>query len=219
VLTLAQAVEGGSPIYIYKLSSPKLSAAWKRLQADLKSTLRGMPEWEKIVPLFLEEVESESPTASVSVSLFNPANLLMSLYPVTWAGDFSGCPHLQVVVEDDTKQEVRLLISLLAWNGKCVEQTPEQIVHRVYGGVIEWMAAQHFHETHTREAKMLKAHNFFAPLVEFIYRERESQPPRQLLKNGSGLSRKSFELDSFKDLAEFSATNREYLDALRAFLE
>jgi hypothetical protein len=219
VMSLAQALEGGSPIYICKLCSPKLSAAWAQLQSDLKSTLRGMPEWEKIVPLFLEEIQSESPMASVSAYVFNPTNLLMSLYPVAWANDFSKCPHLEVVVEDDTKKQVRLMVSLLAWNGKPVKETPDGIVNRIYGSIIKWIAAQHFHETHIKEAAMLRAHNFVAPLVEFIYREKGNQPPRRLAKSGKRLSRKPFNLDSVKDLAEFSAGNKKYLQALKSFLE
>jgi hypothetical protein len=171
------------------------------------------------VPLFLEEIEAENPSASVSVYVFNPANLLMSLYPITWAGDFSKCPRLEILVEDDTRKRVRVLVSLLAWNGKPVERTPEHIVKRIYGSVIKWMAAQHFHETHTCEPKMLAAHNLIAPLVEFTYAENKAPSGDQLVKDRSRLSRKPFDVNAVKDLAEFSAANRNYLDALKAFLE
>lgn len=219
ILCLAQAVEGGSPVYLYKLCSPKLSATWKQLQVDLASTLRGMPEWERVVPLFFKEVESESPDASVSVHIYNPADLLMSPYPVAWAGDFSKCPYLEVVVEDPTRKRVGLLVSLLAWNGKPVKQTPEQIVKRIYGSVVEWMAALHFHETYTREAQMLAAHQLIAPLVEFGYVANQAPSAIQLKKNRSGLSRKPFVAGAVKDLGEFSTANRNYLDTLKTFLE
>ena len=219
ILRLAQAVEGGSPIYISKLCSPKHSAAWKQLQNDLKSTLRGMLEWERVVPTFLEEIESENPNASVSVDIFNPANLLMSLYPVASSGDLTKCARLEIMLEDDGSKCVRVLVSLLAWNGKAVEQTPEQIVRSVYGSADNWMAAQHFHETHTYEAKMLAAHNLCAPLVEFRYAENKASSASLLAKGISGLSRKPFDVDTVKDMQEFLAGNRKYLKALQAFLE
>ncbi|MGP8199940.1 MAG: endonuclease NucS domain-containing protein [Limisphaerales bacterium] len=219
VLSLAQAVEGGSPIYIYKLCSPKLSAAWKQLQTDLVSTLRGMSEWESIVPVFLKEIESESPNASVSVYIYNPADLFMSLYPVAWTGDFSQCPRLEVVVENVTNKRVRLLASLLAWDGRPLKDTPEQIVERIYGSVIKWMSALHFHETYKRETSMMAAHCLIAPMVEFTYAENKTPSAVQLAKSGLGLSRKPFNWDGVKGLPEFSIANKNYLHELKAFVE
>ena len=178
-----------------------------------------MPEWEKVVPTFLEEIEAESPNASVSVSVFNPANLPMSLYPIAWAGDFSKCPNLEIVVEVDGTKGVRVLVSLLAWNGKPIERTPEEIIKHLYGKEINWMAAQHFHETHLHEAKMLEAHKLIAPLVEFTYAESKTVSANLLAKDGFGLTRKPFDVNTVNDLAEFSAANRTYLTALKIFLE
>jgi hypothetical protein len=81
------------------------------------------------------------------------------------------------------------------------------------------MAAQHFHETHTYEAKMLAAHNLCAPLVEFRYAENKASSASLLAKGISGLSRKPFDVDTVKDMQEFLAGNRKYLKALQAFLE
>jgi hypothetical protein len=181
IMSLAQAVEGGSPIYIHKLCSPKLSAAWKELRINIASTLSGMPDWEKIVPVFLNEIESQNRAATVSVYVFNPGNLLMSLYHAGWANDFAKCPHLEIVVDDAVHKQVRMLVSLLAWNGKPIKQTPAQIVKRIFGNIDFWMGSTHFHETYLYEAKLLTAHKLMAPVVEFTYKLGEVPSVREVL--------------------------------------
>jgi hypothetical protein len=96
---------------------------------------------------------------------------------------------------------------------------PKQIVKRAYGSTINWQLHQHFHETHTREAKMMLLHNLVAPLVEFTIVRNEDPVVTQLLTVKSGLSRKSFEPDMVRGLDDFMSANRTYLDALKDFLE
>lgn len=216
VMRLAQAVGGGSPVYLCKLCSPRLGPVWRQFKEDLSLALAGMPNWERILPKFLCEIGQNS---SVSASVFNPGNLMMTLYWIAWAKDFSKCPHLEVVVEEPNQKRVRILVSLLSWNGKIITESPSKMVDKIFGDLDHWMAAQHFHETHLHEAKALKLHQLSARTVEFTYNQKEPAEPKELLLVGNDLSRKEIDVETLREMDQFAKGNEDYLSQLRLFME
>lgn len=219
LLRLGQFVDGGSSTYIGKVSSPRFKAGWRLLRDDITTVLLGMPHWESIVPQILDEVEAADENATVSVSLYNPANLVMSLYTVAWSGDFSNCPHLEIVVTSDALQGTRVLMSVLVWNGTPLAETPERVIADVYDGLDGWLIASQLHQTFEREVAALKAHDLFAAVLEFRYVKGAELPPHVVDVSGGTLRRALFVPESFKSMAEFAESNAAYLSSLKAYIE
>jgi len=145
VLDLAQAVKGGSHLFLAKISSPRFAASWAQLRADIDPVLLGNRNWKNVVPLFLDEVESGSSDATVSVTLFNPGNLPLSLFYLS-SGDPARCPFMEVAIDEHGTQGARILVSALAWNGKPILGSPSKMMKRIYGSFSRWQLLTLCHE-------------------------------------------------------------------------
>lgn len=217
ILTMAKSVEGGSPIYFSKLSSPKFAAAWKEVRTNLDPVLLGNARWEEIVPLFVAEVETVAKDASVSVSVYSPFNFPLTLFHLS-ADDSSKCAHLEIVVDDASSGLTRILFSVLAWDGKVVKDPPGKMMKRVYNSFSEWTSRTHFHETHEMEDKAMAAHGFSTPLVEVTLSPGGPPEFRELTASRGSVIRSPFIPQRYKDAADFVRENRPYLNSLQQYL-
>lgn len=218
LLLLAQATQGGSPLFLNTLCTPKHVAVWNQMLDDITLTLKGIPEWEEIVPMFLSEVASGTPNATVSIYVYNPANLLMSLYPIAWAEDASMCPFLDIGV-DAGNGMMKSIMSTLTWNGKLVTDSSLDVIDEVFGGLNEWMVANHLHETFEEEPAMMEAHGLEAHIIEFAVDQRGHDSTNCLKVSEENLFREPFQIDSLLNIGSFAEANREYLNDLRYFME
>jgi hypothetical protein len=218
ILCLAQAVGGGGSTYLRKVTSPRFQAEWGRLRTDLESVLLGIPDWQTQVPAFLDEAERNDPTATVSISVYNPANLLIGLYSLAARRTLEYCPSVEIVVEASTGKELRILCGVLMWTGQPIAVDGEGMITKIYGGLSEWMIATHVNETWEFEPVAMEAHGIVAPLVEFVSRHGIETAPQRLTIDDSTLKRIPFAND-FASMAQFSEANQPYLESLIAYLE
>lgn len=218
ILTLAQAVGGGGSTYLRKVTSPRFKAEWGRLRAELQSVLLGIPNWEAQVPAFLNEIERTDRTATISIAVYNPSNLLISLYSLATRRTLEHCPAVEIVVEASTGKELRVLSGVPMWNGRLVEFDAEGLIDKIYGGLGDWMVAVQLNATWEFEPAAMEAHGIVVPLVEFVGRNGVETAPHRLTNDGSTLDRAPFAND-FASMAEFAAANHTYLESLAAYLE
>ncbi|MGO8927743.1 MAG: endonuclease NucS domain-containing protein [Limisphaerales bacterium] len=214
IMRLAKKVEGGSQVYFGKICSPHLKAAWKQMLVDLRLPLKGNRLWEKTVPVFLKKVASESPQATVSVSLYNPCNLLLSLYHVGSCSDYSRCAYLEICVEDRVGKQFTVLASSLAWNGKPVSIAPEALVENVYG-FFEMSCANGAEY----EDRAMSAHNLSTPIVAFRFQDQIEPAVCGVKLDGGKLTFTPLATESFPTLEGFETANQAYLKSLKAYLE
>lgn len=214
VVRLAKKVEGGSPYYFGKICSPRFKAAWSQMRNDLPLALKGNRHWEQALPALLNRVETETPQATVSINFYNPCNLPMSLYYVAWRDDYSRCAHLELCIEDEIKGELWLVVSCLAWDGRAISNSPEDLVEEVYGGFeMWWMNSPEF------EDAALAAHHLSTPIVEFRFSKQGEPSAYTVALESDQLTFKSLAKESMPSLEGFDSVNRKYLSALKAYLE
>jgi hypothetical protein len=218
ILRLAQAIAGGGSAYFCKITSPKFHAEWGRVRAELEPVLLGIPNWEAQVAAFLDETEKRDPAATVSIAVYNPANLLISLYSLATRRTLEHCPTVEIVVEAATGKEARILSGVLMWTGRSLAIDAEEVINKIYGSLDEWMIAVHLNATWEFERAALEAHEIVAPLVEFVNRDGTEMPPQRLTHDGSTLGRIPF-VNDFASMAEFSEANQSYLKSLATYLE
>lgn len=214
LVRLAKRVEGGSHYYYGKISSPRLKAAWRQMLNDLRLALKGNRHWETVLPVLLKKIEAETPQATVSISLYNPCNLLLSLYHIAWRSDYSRCAYLEVCTEDEVKRDFRVFASSLAWNGKPVSKSPETVVEDVYGCFEMWCA-----NSPDFEDRALSAHNLSTPIVEFHFQNQTEPSARAVMLETGKLAFKPLANESLPTLEKYESENRDYLSALKAYLE
>jgi Endonuclease NucS len=219
IIALAQAIDGGSPIYLGRTSSPRFKVAWKQLREDLHAVFRGNDRWQEIVPRFLDEVEANTPDATVSFSVYNPTNLLMALYWIAWNEDYSKCPHLEIVVEDTVAGTVKMLIGFLGWDTQMIQASPEELMNQIYGGDCEWMGAVTMHLTFNVEDAALAAHHLLALTAEWCFEGGQAIGPRELFLEKGQICRQPFSETKQRPITEFSAAHQNYLATLKAHME
>lgn len=219
IIALAQSVDGGSPIYLHKITSPRFNVGWKQLRGDLDTLLLGNVAWREVTSRFLAEVESASSSATVSISIYNPANILMAFYWIAWNQDYSKCPHLEIVVEDKATGQVRILIGILVWDRQLIHSTPDELMNQVYGGEFEWLAAVTMHRTFEAEDSALTAHHLRAATVEWRFDADRVMGPTEVLTVDGKLCRQPFNDANQRPFVQFISTHSDYLAALKALME
>lgn len=215
IIRAAKAIEGGSPYYLSKIVSPRFKAAWDALRSDLLMVLRGYPKWEFAIPQLLNEVASINTNAVVSVSVYAPANLLMSLYSIADCQDYSKCPQLEIVVEYPNPQSVTVFLGFLAWNGVKISQSYGEVLGSIFDDVFHWRTATHFGSTFEFEANALAQHNLDALVVEWRASGGIEFGPSEITEEDGGLKRLPPENWNHKSIKEFTDIHRAYLQTLK----
>ena len=181
--------------------------------------LRGNESWEGTIPRFLDEVEDAAPTATVSVSVYNPTNLFFTLYSMACNRDYSKCPRLEIVVDDSAAGQVRVLIGFLTWNGKEILATPSELINQVFGDEASWFAAVATHEMFEVENAALTAHHLAALTVEWLFEgNQEIGPIAVFVENGS-IRRRTFSKENYRSMDAFAQAHPTYLAALKCYAE
>jgi hypothetical protein len=114
---------------------------------------------------------------------------------------------------------MRILLGIIAWNGKVIQKTPAQLMEDIYGGDFEWIAYVMSHETRRYEDIALAAHHLKALIVEWEFKGDEEFGPIHVTSSGNGLSRNKLDEQEFQPIKSFASTHRSYLSALKQHLE
>ncbi len=219
ILSLAQAVHGGGSIYMIKTSSPRFEASWKQLRTNVDGVLEGNNRWQKTVSRFLNEVERLTPNATVSVYIYNPANIYMALYFISWNDDYSKCPRLEIVVEDNAGGTVTVLMGFLVWTRRHIQVSPADLINKIFQDDFTWIAAVAMHGTFEDEDASLSAHHLAPVIVEWRFKAEQAFGPTQISVQGKKLLRRRFPEQKYRPLTEFVRAHSEYLAALNEYVK
>ena len=215
IIKQAMAVEGGSPYYLSKVTSPKFKSAWETFREDVARTVRGYPKWEGVLPLLLDELSAKNKDAVISASIYSPADLMMSLFAIARHEDYSYCPQLRIVVEHPDSQSLVEYMGFLVWDGVEISRPFRKILRSTYGDVFGWMTANHFGTTYELEAKALEKHNLDAVIVEWRFTSDKEVGPCEVTIDNGRLVRRAPEAWNYKSIGEFSTSNPRYLRELK----
>lgn len=215
VLKMAKASEGGSEYYFGGASSPRFRPSWESFCGNVFPVLQGYTEWEKVVPAILNEIQANSVESVVTVSAYGPADLLVSMYAIALNGDYSRCPHFEIVIEDEQTSELRIVSGVLVWDS----QKPLGEFGKIFGDIFEWMWAQKLGGAAANEIKALRSHNLKAAAVEWRFSNGKETEHVELTTDDRGLVRRVFDQTRYKSLREFALLNESYLSDMKARVE
>ena len=219
MLALAAAIEGGANDYLQVFLPPRHTARWEKLQQDMELVLFGNDAWAEVVPLVLAEIAASSPLASVSVSVYNPANMVVVLARLAVGMHPTLCaPSLEIVVDDPETQTLRVVNGFLCENRPAILSSPAHVLNSIYGDIHEWTMINHVHLTHEYEERALYAHGLTTVTSEWKFTRNATVGPRLLFSKDAELSREDFP-SAYSPLPAWIAKNRAYLKALRTLVE
>lgn len=141
----AKKTEGGAAFYYARVASPKFGPGWGKVKTDIKLVLLGDAKWTRIVLALLDEIEKKHPSATVSISVYNLANIVFGLVKYFRFGDQSYLPTLQLVVEDIG--ETNIYFGGLAWTGQLTRMSGSEWIRECFESEDNYMLRQHFGET------------------------------------------------------------------------
>lgn len=145
----AQKTEGGANYYLVRTASPRYGPSWDKFKNDASLVLLGNKAWLKIFFDILSKIEKMKKLATVSVHLYNPMNIVVSLAKLCSKGDSRYIPCFQLITAFE--DEVVLYVGVLAWNGRHISMTGREWIKKVYGSVEKYMLMQHFGEQFAKE--------------------------------------------------------------------
>ncbi|MFH7024023.1 MAG: endonuclease NucS domain-containing protein [Heteroscytonema crispum UTEX LB 1556] len=114
--------KGGNAEIFFSILKPSFQLAWNNAIQKIQYCLSGNEVWQTGLEWFLNKIKDEYQEANVSVLIYNPCNILLSLS----SSDFY--PILEVVVDDLLNNKVIILTGFIEWNRKTYTQDLKNII-------------------------------------------------------------------------------------------
>jgi hypothetical protein len=120
LLRWTKGLEGGNAFHFEMIATPQRRLAWKEAKENAEYCLRGNEAWQTLIRAYLEEIERDHPDATVTARIYNPCNLMMSLYRVAKLDRGDMLATAEIAVSDKDGSPFRIVLGAMVWNGKRV---------------------------------------------------------------------------------------------------
>ena len=120
LLRWAKGLEGGNAFHFEAIATPQRRLAWKEAKENAEYCLRGNEAWQTLIRAYLEEIERDHPDATVTARIYNPCDLMRSLYRVAKLDRGDMLATAEIVVSDKDGSPFRIVLGAMVWNGKRV---------------------------------------------------------------------------------------------------
>lgn len=141
--------EGGATYYLYETSSPKYPPSWDKFKNDLFLVLMGSDAWVAFFKALINELEADSSTPTISIQLYNPANILLGLSKIFGENDFRYLPSFQFVVSGE--KQTTIYLGELAWDGVGTHVNFDEWIKNSYDSTEHYFIMHAFGEQYLQE--------------------------------------------------------------------
>lgn len=204
----AKKTEGGASFYFAKVASPQFVPSWEKVKADIRLVLLGDSKWTRIVVALLDEIETKHPSATISVSVYNLANIVFGLVKFFRFEDQSYLPTLQVVVED--VDETKIYFGALAWTGQLTGMSGSDWIRECFESEEKYMLMQHFGETFAVDDVAKRKLGLQSFVVEVRRAGSEAEEAFIVDCRSRNLSRSKMSSTKFRSLSDFYRENQGF---------
>lgn len=139
VIRLIGGTEGSHGYQFNRLSSPRLHLDWADASKAHEYCLFGNLPWSNAAQWFCRNAESQTPDATVSLSIYNPQSLPFSLVKLVGDHDATYLPCMELVAWDDRKQSITILQGFIEWNGQTNPSTVHHVFTKDIGGLEQFL--------------------------------------------------------------------------------
>lgn len=141
--------EGGANYYLQHTSAPKYLPSWTKFKSDVFLVLMGSERWESFFKIFTKEVEADCSLPTVSVSIYNPGDILLGLSNAFAKNDFRYMPSFQLYVSGG--KQTTIYLGRLAWDGVTKSTDAAKWLERSYDSLESYFIMRAFGEQYMNE--------------------------------------------------------------------
>jgi len=213
IITLIKGMDGQNLIQFRKITSPRLHLDWEATQEMLVNSLRGNSSWLAACHWFSGEVQRTMPEASVSYSIYNPLNIVVSLFKLVGRNDSRFIPQMEVIATDPAKDRVVFLLGRLEWDGRTIVHSVDAALGPEIGGLAEFFFMNSVHVAWEQDDDLLHRHGLsYGTVNGEAFQGSVSYTPVRCIDTGAQINVEEVELG--RNLAEFCSANEAYLREL-----
>jgi hypothetical protein len=211
IIRLAAGRDGTNAHRFELLATPERKLAWAEARTQADYCLTGTEFWRLGYRAYLDEIESETPSATVTAYIFNPCDLFMTLLRLA-KGQAWASPRLQIVVSDLPGNVLRVVQGIVSWNGNPAEGLPAEYLPPEFPTLFDLYFATHIDGgPWSQEEYIAERHGISYDLVELDY-ERETSG-RLCLEEGK-LVRRGVQPEHLRTVPDFVESNPQYVSRL-----
>ena len=113
LLSMVAGISGENSYFYSSFTSPKHSSHWKMAIEKAAYSLRENKLWSNVLQWFCSRVEGSGSDKDVAIRVFNPANILGSLYKVTTIGATTYLPSMEAYAASNNSNHMSILIGMV----------------------------------------------------------------------------------------------------------
>ncbi|WP_230589634.1 hypothetical protein [Pseudomonas chlororaphis] len=204
-------VEGGANYYLYQTSSPRYSLSWEKFKEDARRVLLGNSAWSSVFDSIVSDVETNNSKATVSISVYNLADIVFSLANVFAKEDARFMPRLQLIVT--YAEAVTVYTGYIVWSGREVRVEAEQWIRESFNSIEEYFIRRHFGEQFECDDEALRNINLVSIVAQVSKSGGREETSFLCVRNEKVVSL-SVSNHSFYSVSDFCSRHRGFGIAL-----
>lgn len=194
---------------------PKFEGPWDEALEHISLVLRYCDFWKEGIFWFLQKIQYDK-NANVSIKIFHPNNILMSLYGLRTHRDLSYLPSFELIVTVETS--VHYLYGTLLWDPNVFCSTPLSSLSGIAASIDDFMIMTHTGLVEEFNAEITERHGLsYSILYKEFCQEQQESIMQFTCKNGF------WEIIPFDDnhptILDFLRKNENYFKELVIFVE
>jgi hypothetical protein len=213
LLRWARGLEGRNAFHFEMIATPSRRLSWMEAKENAEYCLTGNEAWGTLVQAYFEDIERNHPDATVTATIYNPCNLMMSLYRLAKLNLGDSLPSAEIVVSNKDGTPSRIVLGAMVWNGKRVAGVAEVLPDGVPTLFDLFFASALDGGTWAFEEHLIAQHGLSYVLVECTHTP-EGMELAQLVIEDAVLRRIQVNELGLEDFGAFFAAHQDYLRAL-----
>lgn len=210
--------DGQNAFIFYAFANPKYKPNWNQVIKDSQYCLMGNKLWIKAFNWFSTFILKKHRDSNISLHIFNPMNILLSIYKVALENDFSYLPQMDLVTVDSKNEDMAIMRSFINWNGKSVNISAEEIIEKYFGEPFDFFLSSKMMQTMEYDLNIMSD---IGLKYEFMLIEQNeiNAIPHQIYfdSNGVDLIRKYESISS--NIHEYFKRNVEFMSSLISLIK
>ncbi|AXE29476.1 DUF91 domain-containing protein [Chromobacterium phragmitis] len=214
LLAQARQIEGGAGLYLYRTCSPRFKSGWGIFKNDLSRVVSGCSAWEQVIAGILQAIETKRPDATVSIYMYNPTDIVLTIAKASAHRDYRFLPSFQLIESSPTR--VCTYLGFLAWTGSTPNFLGDEFLSRYFDGTEGYFLTMNFGELYTRYDAACSALGLESIVVEVLNPGAPTESARLLrrqVRNADHQPTLPFE----QFIAENELFNKSLVRTLRSF--
>ena len=214
LLAQAMKIEGGAELYLYRTCSPRFQAGWNSFKNDLARVTLGCAAWDQLIAGILRKIETKRPDATVSICIYNPTDIVLTIAKASENQDYSYLPNFQLI--ESSPARTCTYLGLLAWTGSTPNFLGDEFLSRYFDGAENYFWMTNFHQQHQRYDAACAALGLESVVVEVLNPGAQTETAR-LLRRRAGDADLQQTLSFEQFIAENALFSKSLVALLRSF--